>query len=56
MDHAKGVMDIPFTNDELDQHKQRGLHYIRRYYETYAPFDQAVTDSVEKNISITMDE
>jgi len=56
VDHAKGVMDIPFTNDELDQHKQRGLHYIRRYYETYAPFDQAVTDSVEKNISITMDE
>ncbi|MFA7284904.1 MAG: PD-(D/E)XK nuclease family protein [Candidatus Absconditabacterales bacterium] len=41
-----------FSVDERDVSRHRALEYINRYYDTYHPFNQAVTDSVEKQMRI----
>lgn len=39
-----------FDDTDIDNFQSRGREYIKRYYQTYFPFDQAITDSVEKRM------
>lgn len=41
-----------FDEQDLDDFHHRWITYIQRYYDHYYPFDQAITDSTEKNMWI----
>jgi hypothetical protein len=40
----------------LDAFNNRGIEYINYYYDTYSPFNQAITMKTEMNIAFEMDE
>lgn len=41
-----------FDKNDLENFHHRWVKYIERYYDKYHPFDQAITDSTEKNMWI----
>lgn len=51
---AAEQLDYAFSKEDAEQAIVRGRQYIQWYYDTYYPFDQAVTDSVEKNIVVEL--
>lgn len=51
---AAEQLDYAFSKEDVEQAIVRGRQYIQWYYDTYYPFDQAVTDSVEKNIVVEL--
>ena len=46
----------PFDKATLDVFYNRGTEYINYYYDTYSPFDQAITMKTEMNIAFEMQE
>ena len=46
----------PFDKPTLDIFYNRGTEYINYYYDTYSPFDQAITMKTEMNIAFEMQE
>ncbi len=46
----------PFDQETSDNFYNRWVEYIKYYYDTYKPFDQAKTMKVEMNITFDIDE
>lgn len=51
---AAEQLDYAFSQEDREQAVVRGRQYLQWYYDTYYPFDQAITDSVEKNIIVEL--
>lgn len=45
--------ELLWQPQDIQEVIHRGKQYVEWYYDTYFPFDQAVTDSVEKNVLVS---